>query len=144
MLYEWKRRGGSKATYEVLYDALSHDLVQRRDLVEMFCLSNREYCTSKRLFQMRYKVVHHIFHPPILYVSLLALFFSQFVRTVLKLAREKGLTAVELVDHSHQPKIFLFLETCFFFIHDFNSISNQKHPRDFWKFVVSVTGCSKD
>ena len=50
MLYEWKRRGGSKATYEVLYDALSHDLVQRRDLVEMFCLSNREYCTSKRLF----------------------------------------------------------------------------------------------
>ena len=50
MLYEWKKRGGSKATYEVLYNALSHDLVQRRDLGEMFCLSNREYGTSKRLF----------------------------------------------------------------------------------------------
>ena len=43
MLSEWKRRGGGlKANYEVLYNALSHDLVQRRDLAEMFCLSNRE------------------------------------------------------------------------------------------------------
>ena len=43
MLYEWKKRGGiKKATYEVLYNALTHDLVQRRDLAEMFCLSNRE------------------------------------------------------------------------------------------------------
>ena len=39
MLYEWKKRGGiEKATYEVLYNALTHDLVQRRDLAEMFCL----------------------------------------------------------------------------------------------------------
>ena len=43
MLYQWKKRGGiKKATYEVLFNALSHDLVQRRDLAEMFCLSNRE------------------------------------------------------------------------------------------------------
>ena len=39
MLCEWKKRGGiKKATYEVLYNALTHDLVQRRDLAEMFCL----------------------------------------------------------------------------------------------------------
>ena len=50
MLCQWKRRDGSKATYEVLYNALSHDLVQRRDLAEMFCLSNGEYSTSKRPF----------------------------------------------------------------------------------------------
>ena len=43
MLYEWKKRGGiKKATYEVLYNALTHDLVQRMDLAETFCLSNRE------------------------------------------------------------------------------------------------------
>ena len=39
MLYEWKKRGGiKKATYKVLYNVLTHDLVQRRDLAEMFCL----------------------------------------------------------------------------------------------------------
>ena len=38
MLCAWKSRDGKKATYEVLYNALTHDLVQRRDLAEAFCL----------------------------------------------------------------------------------------------------------
>ena len=43
MLYGWKKRGGiEKATYKVLYNALTHDLVQRRDLAETFCQSNRK------------------------------------------------------------------------------------------------------
>ena len=50
MLCAWKSRDGKKATYEVLYNALTHDLVQRRDLAEKFCLSNGEYSTSKRPF----------------------------------------------------------------------------------------------
>ena len=50
MLCLWKRRYGLEATYEVLYNALSHDLVQRRDLAEMFCLCNGEYSTCKRPF----------------------------------------------------------------------------------------------
>ena len=49
MLCEWKQRGGSKATYEVLYNALTHDLVQRRDLAELFCLSKREYYLQKAI-----------------------------------------------------------------------------------------------
>ena len=50
MLCQWKRRDGSKATYEVLYNALSHGLVLRRDLAQMFCLINGEYSTGKRPF----------------------------------------------------------------------------------------------
>ena len=38
MLYAWKRRDGSDASYKVLYDALCHPLVNRRDLAERFCL----------------------------------------------------------------------------------------------------------
>ena len=38
MLIAWKAREGSHATYRVLYDALCHELVGRRDLAEMFCL----------------------------------------------------------------------------------------------------------
>ena len=38
MLRRWKERDGTKATYEVLYSALTHNLVQRRDLAEAFCL----------------------------------------------------------------------------------------------------------
>ena len=38
MLCAWKSRDGKKATYEVLYNALTHDLVQRMDLAETFCL----------------------------------------------------------------------------------------------------------
>lgn len=39
MLCEWQSRDGlDVATYEVLYNALSHELVQSRDLAQMFCL----------------------------------------------------------------------------------------------------------
>ena len=37
MLRHWKRRGGTSATYTVLYDALHHELVMRPDLVEKIC-----------------------------------------------------------------------------------------------------------
>lgn len=37
MLFQWKRRDGSKATYRVLHAALSHEFVKRGDLAEKFC-----------------------------------------------------------------------------------------------------------
>ena len=37
MLFLWKRREGSNATYRVLYDALRHPLVNRRDVAEELC-----------------------------------------------------------------------------------------------------------
>ena len=37
MLLDWKRRDGSTATYQVLYDALYHPPVNRRDLAEEYC-----------------------------------------------------------------------------------------------------------
>lgn len=37
MLRKWKQSGDSDATYQVLYDALCHKLVNRRDLAEKFC-----------------------------------------------------------------------------------------------------------
>ena len=37
MLMAWKRREGSYATYRVLYDALRHPLVNRRDVAEELC-----------------------------------------------------------------------------------------------------------
>ena len=37
MLMSWKEREGSDATYQVLYDALSHHLVNCRQLAEEFC-----------------------------------------------------------------------------------------------------------
>ena len=40
MLCEWKYREGSEATYSVLYSALSHELVGRKDLAEKFCLNH--------------------------------------------------------------------------------------------------------
>ena len=40
MLREWKYREGSEATYSVLYGALSHELVRRKDLAETFCLNH--------------------------------------------------------------------------------------------------------
>ena len=39
MLIKWKGKKGSKATYRCLYDALCHDLVNRKDLAEEFCCS---------------------------------------------------------------------------------------------------------
>ena len=38
MLQKWKERDGSDATYRVLYDALCHAMVRRKDLAEKFCL----------------------------------------------------------------------------------------------------------
>ena len=38
MLVEWKQRGGSEnANYQILKEALCHDLVGRKDLAEEFC-----------------------------------------------------------------------------------------------------------
>ena len=39
MLLAWKQKNGSAATYEILNAALQHELVQRRDLAEQFCLN---------------------------------------------------------------------------------------------------------
>ena len=40
MLIYWKRRDGSKATYQVLHDALCDYLINRRDLAEKYCCHN--------------------------------------------------------------------------------------------------------
>ena len=40
MLLGWKYREGSEATYSVLYSALSHEFVGRKDLAENFCLNH--------------------------------------------------------------------------------------------------------
>ena len=37
MLFRWKQKQGSKATYQVLYDALCNKFVERMDLAEEFC-----------------------------------------------------------------------------------------------------------
>ena len=37
MLMFWKQRDVSGATYQVLYDALCHELVQLKELAEKFC-----------------------------------------------------------------------------------------------------------
>ena len=38
MLQKWKQKLGSGATYKVLWDALCHDFVGRKDLAEKFCM----------------------------------------------------------------------------------------------------------
>ena len=38
MLLLWKAAKGSDAAFRVLHDALCHDIVNRRDLAELFCL----------------------------------------------------------------------------------------------------------
>ncbi|KAL9961939.1 hypothetical protein ACROYT_G030983 [Oculina patagonica] len=38
MLLKWKQAKGAGATFRVLHDALCHDLVNRQDLAEKFCL----------------------------------------------------------------------------------------------------------
>ena len=38
MLVRWKQREGSATSYQVLYDALSHALVHRRDLAVEICI----------------------------------------------------------------------------------------------------------
>ena len=38
MLLNWKHRDGLDATYQVLYEALCHDLVDQKALAEEFCL----------------------------------------------------------------------------------------------------------
>ena len=42
MLLKWKQAKGSGATYRVLHDALCHDLVNRQDLAEQFCLEGHD------------------------------------------------------------------------------------------------------
>lgn len=37
MLVRWKQKEGSEATYQVLYDALTHEFVSCRLLAETFC-----------------------------------------------------------------------------------------------------------
>ena len=37
MLQMWKEKSGSEATYQVMYDALCHKFVARRDLAEKIC-----------------------------------------------------------------------------------------------------------
>lgn len=37
MLIRWKEDNTSKATYKVMYNALCHNFVRRRDLAEEFC-----------------------------------------------------------------------------------------------------------
>ena len=39
MLMEWKHREGLVATYGVLYEALCHPFVNRRDLAYKFCIA---------------------------------------------------------------------------------------------------------
>ena len=39
MLLDWQKRNNTQATYQVLYDALCHELVQNRLLAEKFCCS---------------------------------------------------------------------------------------------------------
>ena len=46
MLIAWKQREGSHATFRVLYDALCHPFVQRRDLAEQFCIYERPFLVS--------------------------------------------------------------------------------------------------
>ena len=41
MLFQWKKREGFDATYSVLYDSLSHNLVQRKDLADNLCCDQR-------------------------------------------------------------------------------------------------------
>ena len=38
MLQKWKQKLGSGATYKVLWNALCHDFVGRKDLAEKFCI----------------------------------------------------------------------------------------------------------
>ena len=40
MLEKWKEKCGLAASYRVLYKALRHRLVQRRDLAEQFCATH--------------------------------------------------------------------------------------------------------
>lgn len=37
MLLYWKNKKGREATYKILYDALCHELVNRKDLAEKLC-----------------------------------------------------------------------------------------------------------
>ena len=43
MLKHWKQEKGSVATYQVLCEALQHELVQRQDLAETFCYIKGNY-----------------------------------------------------------------------------------------------------
>ena len=49
MLENWKQRRGSEATYQVLFQALCDETVNRRDLAEMFCVSNNHTAESAQV-----------------------------------------------------------------------------------------------
>ena len=46
-LIHWKQEKGSSATYQVLCDALQHNLVQRADLAEQFCYIDGNYSLQR-------------------------------------------------------------------------------------------------
>ena len=51
MFLNWKRRDASTASYGVLYDALSHEFVARRDLAEEFCIDETPSLVSTQFSQ---------------------------------------------------------------------------------------------
>ena len=58
MLQVWTQMLGSEATYKKLYDALSHEFVNRQDLAEKFCLTGDQYnsCMTLETFMDLYVV----------------------------------------------------------------------------------------
>lgn len=54
MLLHWKQEQGSAATYQALYNALSHNLVQRQDLAEQFCCFDGNYSLFFWTFKISY------------------------------------------------------------------------------------------
>ena len=61
MLQNWKQRLGSEATYQVLFHTLCDDLVNRRDLAEMFCVSNNHAAKSGACFICSAQVGYTLF-----------------------------------------------------------------------------------
>lgn len=62
MLQKWKRRLGSGATYKVLWEALCHEFVGRRDLAEMFCIQFNHVAECSAWFNssaVRFKDTHN-------------------------------------------------------------------------------------
>jgi len=55
MLLRWKHKNGSRATYEVLNNALCHNLVNRVDLAEEYCRDSRRWRSSSQLSRIEIK-----------------------------------------------------------------------------------------
>lgn len=56
MLYEWKQRLGSGATYKVLFDALCHKYVKRERLAETWCIWNNDAAETSACFNSSSRV----------------------------------------------------------------------------------------